>query len=131
MIACHAIGMAIMVGLSLMLAMRLLGMFQGIPYLELNRFMPIAWAGFGLNFLSGSGLFTTQPTEYVVDVTFLLKMGFVFAGMITVGILQATIKRHAGTWSLSSVPAGTRAVAVLSIVCWVFGTITGRLIAYL
>ena len=35
MIALHAIGMAIMVGLSLALDMRLLGKFHGIPYTAL------------------------------------------------------------------------------------------------
>jgi hypothetical protein len=131
MIASHAIGMAIMVGLSLALAMRLLGMFRGIPYLALNRFMPIAWAGFGLNFMSGSGLFTTQPTDYVTDVTFLLKMSFVFAGMILVAVLQTSIKLHAGGWSQGVVPGGIRLVAALSIFCWVSGIVSGRLIAYL
>lgn len=131
MIASHAIGMAIMVGLALALDMRLLGMFRGIPYAELNRFMSIAWAGFAINFISGTALFVAQATTYITDGTFLLKMGFVLAGIITVAILQTAINRDAGGWYHSGVSGGIRVVAAVSIICWVGATMTGRLIAYL
>jgi hypothetical protein len=131
MIASHAIGMAVMVGLSLAIAMRLLGMFRGIPYLELNRFLVIAWAGFALNFVSGSGLFAAQATSYITDGTFLLKMGFVFAGMITVAILQSAVSRRAASWPSTGATVGIKLVAAVSIACWVGGTVSGRMIAYL
>ena len=131
MIACHAVGMAIMVGLSVALNLRVLGWFPEIPYQALHRFLGIAWLGFGINFLSGSGLFVTQATVYVTDITFLLKMAFVVAGMITVAVLQTSVKRHAASWSAALPPPGVRVVAVVSIFCWVMATITGRLIAYL
>lgn len=131
MIACHAIGMAIMVGLALALAMRLLGFFTGIPYIAVNRFLGIAWAGFALNFLSGSALFAAQATSYVTDVTFLLKMTFVIAGMAMVAVLQSATARHADSWAAAAPPGNVKVVAGVSIVCWVMATITGRLIAYL
>jgi hypothetical protein len=131
MIACHAIGMAIMVGLALALAMRLLGLFTGIPYVAVNRFLGIAWAGFALNFLSGSALFSAQATTYITDGTFLLKMAFVVAGMMTVAVLQRATGQHAGSWEVASAPGGVKLVAGLSIACWVMATITGRLIAYI
>lgn len=131
MIALHAIGMAVMVGLSLALAMRLLGMFRGIPYPQLNRFLGIAWAGFAINFLSGSGLFVAQATTYITDSTFLLKMAFVLAGMITVALLQSAVNRHAGSWQGAGASVGVKMVAVVSIACWVGGVVSGRLIAYL
>jgi hypothetical protein len=131
MIACHAIGMAIMVGLSLGLNMRLLGLFQGIPYEALTNFLAIAWAGFALNLISGTGLFATQATTYITDVTFLLKMAFVFAGMTTVAMLQSAVKRSSGNWSSAAAPDGIRLLATASIVFWVGATVTGRLIAYL
>lgn len=130
MIACHAFGMAVMVGLSIMLDLRLLGWFGGIPYQTLHRFLGIAWAGFGLNFLSGAGLFAAQATAYIVDGVFLSKMGLVLVGAITVAVLQTAVGRNAGAWG-AAVPGTVRLVAVLSLLCWVGATITGRLIAYL
>lgn len=131
MIASHAVGMAIMVGIALALEMRLLGWFRGIPYAALNRFLGIAWAGFALNFLSGTGLFATQATTYVTDITFLLKMGFVISGMALTGVMQSAINRNSSGWSATAAPGNIRMVAIASIVCWVGGAVTGRLIAYL
>lgn len=131
MIACHAIGMAIMVGLALGLDMRLLGLFQGIPYKALNRFLVIAWAGFALNFLSGTGLFAAQATTYIRDGTFLLKMALVFAGVITSAVLQSAVNRNSEGWSGNGAPARVRLIAAGSAVCWVGATIVGRLIAYI
>jgi hypothetical protein len=131
MIACHAIGMAIMVGLAFALDMRLLGWFQGIPYTALNRFLGIAWAGFTINLLSGSALFTTQATTYITDVTFLLKMAFVLAGVVLTVYLQSTTNRNSANWNSAAAPGGIRLIALASIICWVGATVAGRLIAYL
>jgi hypothetical protein len=130
MIASHAIGMAIMVGLAVALALRVLGWFDEIPYAGLQRFLAIAWAGFALNFISGSGLFTTTATVYITDITFLLKMGFVLGGVVLTAILQGLVSRHGATWQGTVAPVGARVVAISSIACWVLATITGRLIAY-
>lgn len=131
MIASHAIGMAVMVGLSVAFALRVLGCFREIPYPALNRFLVIAWIGFAINFLSGSGLFAAQATTYIKDGTFLLKMAFVVAGMSAVAINQTQVKRHAAGWGDAAASLGTRVVACLTIFCWVAATVTGRLIAYL
>jgi hypothetical protein len=130
MIAAHAVGMAVMVGLSAAFAMRVLGMFRDIPYPALDRFLVIAWIGFGVNFISGSFLFAAQATTYITDLTFQLKMGFVVASMITVAINQTQIKRYASAWGEGPVPVSTRVVAWLTLLFWVMAMIIGRLIAY-
>ena len=61
-ITLHAIGMAIMVGLCVIVDLRLLGKFEGVPYEALQRLLPVAWVGFLINTLSGSGLFVAQAT---------------------------------------------------------------------
>ena len=80
MITCHAFGMAIMVGLSLALDLRLLGRFGGIPYPALQRFLGLAWIGFGINFVSGACLFSAQATTYITDWVFMTKMTLVVLG---------------------------------------------------
>jgi hypothetical protein len=127
MIALHALGMAIMVGLSLLLDLRILGWFAGIPLQALQRFFGLAWVGFGINFVSGSALFSAQATSYIVDWVFMTKMTLVLLGAITAGILQpAVIKAGPG-----GVSGGTKAVAAIAIVFWVVAIVMGRLTAYL
>lgn len=130
MIAAHAIGMAIMVGLSLVLDLRLLGWFAAIPPQALQRLFGLAWIGFGINFLSGSALFSAQATSYIVDVVFMTKIVLVFLGAITTAILQPAIAQ-AGSWPGGRTPPGTKAIAAIAIVLWLGAIITGRLTAYL
>ncbi|HLF11529.1 MAG TPA: hypothetical protein VJA26_09950 [Gammaproteobacteria bacterium] len=131
MIASHAIGMAIMVGLALALDMRLLGRFQSIPYAGLHRFLGIAWIGFGINFLSGAALFAAQATSYVTDVIFLSKIGLVLAGSVTAALLQTAVGRDSSRWASAAAPANVRLIAIASMVFWVGAIVTGRLTAYL
>lgn len=128
MIALHAIGMAVMVGLSLIIDMRVLGWFSGIPLNALQRFFRIGWFGFGVNFLSGGGLFSAQATTYITDWVFMTKMGLVLLGAITAGILQPAVAKAGANGQLTG---GTKAVAALAIVFWIAAIIMGRLTAYL
>ncbi|HET7607281.1 MAG TPA: hypothetical protein VFL84_01275 [Gammaproteobacteria bacterium] len=128
MIALHALGMAIMVGLSLLLDLRILGWFGGIPLQALRRFFGIAWIGFGINFISGSMLFSAQATSYIVDWVFMTKMTLVLLGAITAGMLQPAVAKVAPGAQLSG---GTKAIAGVAIVIWLVAIVMGRLTAYL
>jgi hypothetical protein len=128
MIALHALGMAVMVGLSLLLDLRVLGWFAGIPLQALRRFFGLAWIGFGINFISGSALFSAQATSYIVDWVFMTKMTLVLIGAITAGVLQPAVAKLGPGEPLS---VGTKAVAGVAIVIWVVAIVMGRLTAYL
>lgn len=130
MITAHAVGMAVMVGLSLLLDLRLLGWFSGIPLSALHRLLKVAWLGFAVNFLSGTALFAAQATTYIVDVVFMSKLALVFLGAITAAILQPQIA-NAGAWSGGQTPSNTKLVAAVSLVFWIGAIILGRLTAYL
>lgn len=130
MIALHAIGMAVMVGLSLVIDLRLLGWFAGIPVPALTRFFGLAWLGFGVNTLSGSALFSAQATSYIVDPVFMTKIVLVFLGVITAAILQPAVAKSA-SWPGGQAPGGIKAIAAIAIVIWLGAIVTGRLTAYL
>jgi hypothetical protein len=128
MIALHAVGMAVMVGLSLVIDLRVLGWFAGIPLNALQRFFGLAWLGFGINFLSGGALFSAQATTYITDWVFMTKMALVLLGAITAAILQPALAKAGPNTPLSG---GTKAVAAFAVVFWVVAIIMGRLTAYL
>lgn len=130
MITLHAIGMAVMVGISLVLDLRLVGYFTGVPTAALNRLQGLAWLGFAINTISGTALFTAQATSYIVDVVFMTKIVLVFAGAITAAILQPQLAR-ADSWPGGQTPGGIKVLAWTSIVVWLAAIITGRLTAYL
>jgi hypothetical protein len=133
MITLHSLGLAIMVGLSVVLSLRVLGMFSVIPYSSLYKLLKIAWIGFIVNFISGGALFTTQAVSYMQDGTFLLKMSMVIAGAILVGLMQGRIKAALASGNPESAASDQtlKILAWLAIVAWTIGMVTGRLIAYL
>lgn len=130
MISSHAVGMAVMVGIALMLDLRLLGAFRDMRLSAVQPFLTVAWIGFGINFLSGAGLFAAQATSYITDFVFLLKIGLVAAGAATAATLQAVIGRDSAAWT-GAPPLSVRALAAVSILLWTGAIVTGRLVAYL
>jgi len=50
----HAFGNAMVVGLIFIICLRMLGLFQTIPYTSLNRLVPIIWAASRSKFLAVS-----------------------------------------------------------------------------
>ena len=125
-------GTALVIGLIFIISLRLLGLFEAIPYTSLNRLFPVIWAALLLQFLSGFTLWTAKPTRYVTDTAFVLKLLLVIVGIILTLYLYRTIKREAATWeaagSLSSL--GVKFVAA-NLLVWCGVVVAGRLTAYL
>ena len=123
LLSLHVVGLAVIVGVVVMLDLRLLGLFKG---LQVDSFLPLmkfAWVGFLINAMSGLLLFSSQASYFVTNVPFLLKISLIFAGAVITGILQHRIRNAKG--------ASSRAIAVISLVAWIGAIVNGRLIAYL
>mgnify|MGYP006173841849 CR=1 FL=1 len=131
MLSLHAVGMAVSMGLILVMDLRLLGFFHFISYDFLSRAILIAWAGLTINFLSGAALFTPRGVEYVGDPAFLMKMTLIVIGVANTTFLQRQLEHRSAAWKTdATTPASTKVWAAASMITW-FGVITsGRLIAY-
>lgn len=133
MITLHSLGLAIMVGLSVVLSLRVLGLYSEVPYSSLTKLLKVAWIGFIINFLSGSSLFAANATGFIVDPVFLTKMAMVILGAIFVGIMQSMINTALATGGEAAAEANKnlKVMAWLTIAAWTIGMVTGRFIAYL
>lgn len=132
MLGAHSLGLAIIVGVVIVVNLRLLGLYTTLPYSSLVKFLPIAWVGFTINLITGLSLFTTQASSYITNGPFLTKMLFIILGTVNLVYAQKTLKREAVTWEAAGTvsPAGTM-LAVTSLLFWGLAITTGRLIAYL
>jgi len=128
----HAFGTALVIGFIFIICLRLLGLFETIPYASLKRLFPVIWAAVVLQFLSGFALWMTKPTRYVADAAFLLKLSFVIIGIILTLYLYGSIKREAASWDAAGAVSsrGTKFVAP-SLLVWCVVLVAGRLTAYL
>jgi hypothetical protein len=129
-LSAHSVGMAILVGVSSAVALRLLGVAPQLPLAPMGGLFPVMYAGFWINVLSGVGLFAAYPVKAVTNPGFYLKM----AGVVTAVVCIRRIKRDvfAGPAHLGSQAVGAkgRMLAGALLLTWV-GTITaGRLMAY-
>lgn len=131
MITLHSLGLAIMVGVSVILSLRVLGVFDGLPFESLGKLFSIAWLGFIVNLLSGSALFASQATTYVTDFEFLIKMLFVILGAVFVALLQSVVGRAAPAGAADTDGRLRHFYAGAAIGSWAGAMIAGRLIAYL
>ena len=129
-LALHAIGMGFAVGTSVALDLRILGVARGIPLAEMRRFMPILWAGFWLNAVSGILLLIGYPTKALTNPVFYLKLVLIATAMV---LLVRTGRRAFGEEAAeldASVSTRLRHLAIASLVCWAGAITAGRLLAY-
>ena len=131
MLSLHAVGMAISMGLILIMDLRLLGFYHFLSYTFLRRAILLAWVGLTVNFLSGTALFVPRGVEYVGDRAFLTKMALIVLGVLNTIYLQRQLDRRSRAWDTNTAaPFDTRIWAAASMLTW-FGALTaGRLIAY-
>lgn len=124
-ISVHAIGMALLVGTSAVIGLRLLGVGHDLPLPALTRLFPMVWTGFWVQLVSGAVLLVAYPTKSLTSPAFYVKLALIAAAMA----VMVRIRRRLPPPGSDAFTRG-RPLAVWSLVLW-FGAITaGRLIAY-
>ena len=133
MLGMHAIGLAIVVGIFVMLDLRMLRVIRGVSFNAFLSLFRLAWIGLIINALSGTALFTSQATTFVESAPFLIKISGVLAGVVLGVLIQKRIKVRVADWDQSgeNIESSAKMLAALSLVCWIGAIFAGRLIAYL
>jgi hypothetical protein len=125
----HAIGMGFAVGISAALNLRILGVASRVPLAEMRRFLPILWAGFWLNGVSGVVLLIGYPTKALTNPVFYLKLALIATAM-TLLVRMSRDVFTAGPHSETELTPAIRRLALASLVCWAGAITAGRLLAY-
>ena len=133
MLGMHAIGLAIVVGIFVMLDLRMLRVIRGVSFNAFLSLFRLAWIGLIINALSGTALFTSQATTFVESAPFLIKISGVLAGVVLGVLIQKRLKERVADWDQSgeNIESSAKMLAALSLVCWIGAIFAGRLIAYL
>jgi hypothetical protein len=129
LLCCHAVGMAVVVGLVWVMSARVLGYPKGLSTETFEQMSRIALWGFTLNALSGLLIFSTEATRVIDNTEFLLKMSSIVLGGVTVWYLLR-VSRALDPETSRGFPAAAKIVAVLASVFWLLAIIFGRQIAY-
>lgn len=129
----HVLGTALVMGFVLVICLRLLGLFDLMPYASLRRMFPIIWAALALQLVSGFILWMTKPSQYLADVAFLLKVLLVVVGTVLTLSLSGTVTREAPSWDAKggAIPSPAVTFVTATLVVWCAALIVARLTAYL
>jgi hypothetical protein len=124
----HTFGMGVLVGASVLLDLRLLGIGRTMPLGPLESLYRIMWAGFWLNLVTGSMLFAADATSRGTQWLFFVKLVFVAAGVATMILIRRQV--YGAKTEPVAVNGATRGLAVVSLVAWAAAITSGRLLAY-
>jgi len=124
----HTVGLAVLVGASVVIHLRLLGVGSAIPLDRFRVLYRFIWAGFFVNLVTGLMLFVTQAADRIVDPIFGLKLGSI-ALALWVGVLVRRRVIDARDGAVAERPRG-RWLAVSGLALWTVAIVTGRLMAY-
>ena len=125
----HTLALAMVVGISTVISLRLLGIASRIELLPLDTLFPLMWAGFALSAISGALLFITDASRKLANPYFVVKMIFV----VLAAICMVMLKRRVFNDPLldeRDMHVSGKVLAVLSMVFWIAAITAGRLIAY-
>ena len=131
LIALHSVGMAVAVGLSLIVTLHLYDKLPGLQAELVPRLLTLGIWGFTLNFVTGLLLFITRGHDYITSLIFLTKMALVLISAIAMFWLRSRFT-HLETQPKRAATGGLhRRIALFATVTWFGAVVTGRLIAYL
>jgi hypothetical protein len=128
----HVVGLALVIGISTVIALRLLGAVPELPLAPLKKAFPVLYIAFWCNAISGLGLLAADASKMLSFPVFWVKLVFIALGVLVMRALSnlvfndAALARAGG----GQVPAAGRKLAIASLVCWAGALIAGRLTSY-
>ncbi|HEY2383360.1 MAG TPA: hypothetical protein VGK48_19470 [Terriglobia bacterium] len=128
-LSCHAIGMGLLVGASVVIDLRLLGVAKDLPLAPLRQLYRIIWIGFWIQVVSGSLLLIAYPTKALTNPDFYLKLTLIGLAVAVMHTIRKRVFTDAAMSEAEMVLKG-KALAVWSLVLWTGAVTAGRLLAY-
>ena len=121
--------MAILVGASLVIDIRILGLAADLPLAPLKKLYRFIWAGFWIQVASGILLLIAYPTKSLTNPLFYLKLTLIALALV---FMQRLKNRVFNDPSLSeaAMMAKGRVFAIWSLIFWIGVVTAGRLLAY-
>ena len=127
----HAIGLAIIVGIHTLVALRLLGFVPAIPLQPLRKLFPWMYLGFAINLFSGSSLLAANLTNDLGNWLFLAKLVFILFAMINLELTRMYVFDKPGAaMDTGQLPRSAKTFAIAALVLWSLAMVAGRFTAY-
>lgn len=127
----HFIGLSLLFGVVLLVDLRMLGLFENIPYTTLHRLLPWGVLGFGVNVATGMLFFIGAPSNfYVTNGVFFWKLALILVA--GANALYFTVFDELWTLKAGQAPPMTARLAAGSgILLWTGVIFCGQMLPFL
>jgi hypothetical protein len=125
----HAIGLSLVVGLNMIVALRLLGFVPAIPLPALRKLSTPMYIGFWINAISGSMLLAAALHDNLKNLYFGFKLLFILLAIINLEYTRRHVLRDPAI-ERNLIPAGGRRAAWLALLLWTAAIVCGRITEY-
>lgn len=136
LLSAHGLGMALVVGITTVVALRVLGLPKSVPLGAYRATLPYLVWSFAVNAISGVLLFVAAASELAANPSFQIKLVAIVVGLIGLWRMFSKVLTPAAQAEASgqtfTPPGSAKGVAILLLLIWSVAVIvSGRLIAYL
>jgi len=127
----HFVGLCLLFGVMLLVNLRMVGLISGVSLADMNRLLPWAMAGLGINVVTGMLFFLAAPDQYTQNGAFVWKIGLVLLGGLTLLYPAMFDEEPASSSDILHAAVTRKAMAVCSLAIWVGVIFFGRFLPYL
>lgn len=129
-LAFHTIGMVFLVGPTLIIAARVLGLAPDLPLKPLKAYRPVIYVGLWITLVTGSVLFATAAPDYVKNGVFIVKIIALVIALFCMRGLMRELFDLPGDPDAQPVTPRAKSLTLGMLLMWVIGVVAGRLTAY-
>ena len=128
----HFMGLSVLLGALMIIDLRGLGVFPRAPLIEAHKLVPLAIAGFVVQFVTGLAMTFTNPSTYLASTAWWIKMVLILLAGLNALAYEAFVFRPlaAGNRAIET-SAAIKLTSAVSLALWAAVLVFGRLIAYI
>lgn len=130
----HVIAIVTVIGAIAIMDIRLLGLGSGERTVAAlaHDTLPVTWIAFGLAAITGSMLFVSKASTYMVNPYFLWKFGLMAIAGVNMVVFHRYISKGMNVWGASgaAVPLNAKIAGALSLALWIAIPFCGRVIGF-
>jgi hypothetical protein len=129
----HFVGLALLIGNIGLVDLRLLGVEKRLALAPLSRFIRLAVLGFLINLVTGIVFFVGNPFQYINNVAFGFKIGFIALAGVNVVVFYVTgLNRKVAVMGPGDdAPPLAKIIAATSLFLWIAVMYMGRMLPYI
>ena len=126
----HTLGLAMAVGASVVVDLRMLGAASRISIAALLPVFRFMWIGFIVNALSGAMLFAADAPRKAANPLFEFKLVLIAVGIALMATMERSLLKSQSGVALAGSERRLTRLAIASLLIWTAAIVAGRLVAY-